>query len=215
MKCRYCHKECNRAGKQKNGRQKYHCQQCRKYQQEKYAYKAYSLTIETDIIRHLKRGNGIRDIGYLLKISNTTVIRKIRQIAVTLKSNFKGRRGLTYEMDELCVNMKGNLWVIYAIAKYNRQVVDIVIGSRTKECLKPVVDKVLIHDPKRIYTDGLNSYPGLIEQHIHKPGRYLTNRIERLNLTLRTHLKRLCRKTICYTKKVDMLEACVKIYFWS
>lgn len=84
-----------------------------------------------------------------------------------------------------------------------------------KKTLKKVVDKVLEYCPRRIYTDGLNIYPVLIDKAIHKPGRYITNRIERLNLTFRTHVKRLSRSTLCYSKKIDMLEACMKIYLWA
>ncbi|MDL2326931.1 IS1 family transposase [Bacteroidales bacterium OttesenSCG-928-A14] len=32
------------------------------------------------------------------------------------------------------------------------------------------------------------------------------------NLTLRTHLKRLSRKTICFTRSVEMLSSCLKLY---
>ncbi|MBN9294195.1 MAG: transposase, partial [Flavobacteriia bacterium] len=50
---------------------------------------------------------------------------------------------------------------------------------------------------------------------IHKIHRRCTNHIERQNLNLRTHLKRLNRKTICYSKSLMMLLAVVKIYFWG
>nr|WP_262709366.1 IS1 family transposase [Tamlana fucoidanivorans] len=50
---------------------------------------------------------------------------------------------------------------------------------------------------------------------IHKFTHYKTNRIERNNLNLRTHLKRLSRKTICYTKSLKYLEATLKLYFWG
>ncbi|MCA4783332.1 transposase, partial [Empedobacter stercoris] len=42
-----------------------------------------------------------------------------------------------------------------------------------------------------------------------------TNHIERNHLSLRTHLKRLNRKTICYTKNMDILSAILTIYFWG
>jgi transposase-like protein len=42
--------------------------------------------------------------------------------------------------------------------------------------------------------------------------KYCTNKIERHNLTLRTHLKRLVRKTLCFTKSDEMLENCVRLY---
>ena len=50
---------------------------------------------------------------------------------------------------------------------------------------------------------------------IHKRFQYCTNKIERMNLTLRTHIKRLSRKTICFSKSEKYLEAHLKIYFWS
>ena len=142
----------------------------------------------------------------------------MRKIAATLQSTFAAKDGRTYEMDELYTyagNKHNDCWLIYAIEKRSRTVVDLVVGKRTTENIKRVTDTILMFLPKKIYTDKLNIYPALLDISIHKAGRYITNRIERLNLTLRTHLKRLNRKTICYSKKADMFEACLKIYFWG
>ena len=49
----------------------------------------------------------------------------------------------------------------------------------------------------------------------HKTSLYGTNHIERNNLTIRTHIKRLTRRTICFSRNVDMLYATLKIYFWA
>lgn len=218
MECKYCNNVCTKAGKQKNTKQKYQCMQCRKFQQAHYSYHAYHKDIEENIIRHVKRSNGIRDIAYLLKISPVTVIDKIRSMASGLESNYSDQNGCTYEMDELHTfagNKKNDQWLIYAINKSTRCIVDILVGRRTKENIKIIVDKILKYRPKKIHTDFLNIYPGLIAPSVHRPGRYSTNRIERMNLTFRTHLKRLCRDTLCYSKKADMLEACVKIYLWA
>lgn len=38
------------------------------------------------------------------------------------------------------------------------------------------------------------------------------NRKERMNLTLRTHLKRLIRRGICFSRSAVMLDACLKLY---
>jgi IS1 family transposase len=67
---------------------------------------------------------------------------------------------------------------------------------------------------KQIYTDGLDIYGFVIPKKLHRVKRYGTNHIERKNLSLRTHLKRLNRKTIAFSKSLLMLEACLKIYFW-
>lgn len=57
---------------------------------------------------------------------------------------------------------------------------------------------MLSFDSKKIYTDGLRTYRSLIPSKIHKVITRCTNKIERMNLSLRTHLKHLSRKTICY-----------------
>ncbi len=69
-----------------------------------------------------------------------------------------------------------------------------------------MVDKLLKLNAKKIYTDGLNIYPNLIEEKIHIVYRGCTNHIERKNLTIRMQLKRLSRKTICFSKKKVMLH---------
>ena len=57
---------------------------------------------------------------------------------------------------------------------------------------------------KTFYTDGLSTYERNLKGFKHISGKKNTQRIERKNLTLRTRIKRLCRKTICYSKCQDM-----------
>ncbi|WP_376717546.1 IS1 family transposase [Mucilaginibacter terrae] len=65
-----------------------------------------------------------------------------------------------------------------------------------------------------MYTDRLNIYSSVIPAAMDRVARYGTNKIERTNLNLRIRLKRLNRKTICYSKSMAMLEACLNIIFW-
>jgi insertion element IS1 protein InsB len=65
-----------------------------------------------------------------------------------------------------------------------------------------------------IKTDRLNIYQALIPAKLHISNAYNINYIERNNLNLRTHLKRLGRRTICFSKSLLMLTACLRIYFW-
>ena len=121
-------------------------------------------------------------------------------------------------MDELrtyCENKKKECWIMYAISKTTGKVIDFCVGKRTKSNIECVVNTVLELSPKRIYTDGLNIYPPLIPKTIHKVFHYCTNKIERHNLTLRTHLKRLSRKTICFSRNNQMTENCLKLYWFG
>jgi len=89
------------------------------------------------------------------------------------------------------------------------------VGARTNKTLNTVLKTLFLSEAKRIYTDGLKNYKYLIERKIHKVTRYGTNHIERFNLNLRIHLKRLNRRTICFSKSLAVLSAVLKIYFWG
>jgi len=127
-------------------------------------------------------------------------------------------KGKTYELDELCscIGDKDNrIWIVYSIGKYTKDVIDFNVGKRTNKTLRQVVNTLLLSDAKKIFTDGLRNYKFLIPKNQHKTTQYGTNHIERMNVNLRTHLKRLSRKTICYSKSLVMLNACLILYFWG
>jgi insertion element IS1 protein InsB len=106
------------------------------------------------------------------------------------------------------------LWVTLAYEQQSKKVVAINVGSRINKTLRQVLQMVVNANPTKIYTDGLANYKYLLPPTIHTVKQFGTNKIERVNLNLRTHLKRLASRTICYSKSVAMLLACVKIYCW-
>lgn len=215
MECKYCKEQCKKAGKYKSI-QRYQCKTCNRYQQESYTKQRIAQEKYDWVCCLNNEGNGISSIARLLHISKSSVQRTIIHLASMLKMPVYQETGQCYQVDELrtyCGNKGKECWIIYAINAKTGKVIDFCIGRRTKENIKKVIDNILVLNPKRIYTDGLNIYPGLIPKTIHRVFEYCTNKIERSNLTLRTHLKRLSRKTICFTKSNEMLENCVKVYF--
>lgn len=53
---------------------------------------------------------------------------------------------------------------------------------------------------ERFYTDGWEAYSRLLDEDHHEVGKHYTQKIERKHLTLRTRIKRLAHKTICFSK---------------
>ncbi|EDS4738688.1 IS1 family transposase, partial [Salmonella enterica] len=51
-----------------------------------------------------------------------------------------------------------------------------------------------------------------VPSEIHLVGKIFTQRIERHNLNLRIHIKRLARKTICYSRSVELHEKVIGTY---
>ena len=80
--------------------------------------------------------------------------------------------------------------------------------------LNVVLKTLHLSDTKRGHTDRLKNYRSLIVTKIHRTSLYGTNHIEQHNLTIRTHLKRLTRKTIYFSRNAVILSAILKIYFW-
>jgi len=158
---------------------------------------------------------GVRSIAKILQISVTTLLKRIITISNTVDLPLI-KLGSSYEIDELCTFVKcksKRIWIVYAFERETKKIVSFNVGARTNLTLRKVVGKVLNANPLAVYTDRLKNYKTLIPQCVHKTVRFGTNHIERGNLTLRTHLKRLNRKTICFSKSEIVLKAVLQIYF--
>jgi insertion element IS1 protein InsB len=218
MKCMYCTNKCIKAGRQKNGAQRLFCKTCQRYQLETYRSQAWRTTINESIKSLLVEGMGIRGIARFLKISVTAVLKRIRVLAKLIRKPFTTVAGRVFEIDEVwtyVAKKTSEVWITYAIDRKSKEVMDFRLGSRSGIEIGGVVIPLIVQKAKRICTDGLNVYKGLVPQAVHRVGSFHTQSIERFNLNLRTHLKRLSRKTICFSKSLEMLQACLKIYFWG
>ncbi|MFW0739972.1 IS1 family transposase [Flavobacterium sp. T12S277] len=213
IKCSFCNGKCIKNGFQSNGNQRYKCCVCQKRQQSDYGYNAYKSNINQNIILFTKEGLGIRSTARILKISTTTLLKRIVSIARSISKPIISK-GKTYEVDELCTyirHKKNYIWLVYALEKNSKTVVSFNVGRRTNKTLNRVLETLKLSDAKKIFTDRLKNYRYLIDEKLHSVKRFGTNHIERKNLTLRTHLKRLNRRTICYSKSLIVLIVILKI----
>ena len=134
---------------------------------------------------------GIRSTARILKISTTTLLKRIITIADNIlqpKISFSQ----SYELDEMrfFIGNKSNpIWLVYAINKSTKKTVSFHIGKRTNKTLNTVIKTLLHSKPEKIFTDKLRNYQYLIPKNIHSTKRFGTNSIERKNFTLRTRLK--------------------------
>ena len=217
LKCSHCNDEnCIKNGRTANGKQQYKCKSCGKRFVLNYTYNAYLSNINQQIIVLTKEGLGIRSTARVLHISTTTLLKRIIGIAQNIPQPVISK-GKTYEVDEIrtFVKRKNKLvWIVYALERATRSVVSFFVGARTNRTLNVVLKTLRFAEAKHIFTDGLKNYRYLIPTAVHKVKRYATNHIERNNLTLRTHLKRLNRRTICFSRSVMVLCAVLRIYFW-
>ena len=204
-------------GKTKLGNQRFICKLCNKTRVENYIYRAYELDTNKNIIQFTKEGLGIRSTARILRISTTTLLKRIVTIAKKIHQP-SINKGKIYEVDEMCtyIRHKRNfIWLVYALEKDSKNVVSFNVGKRTNKTLSRVLNTLQLSEAKKIFTDRLKNYRYLIGEKLHSVKRFGTNHIERKNLTLRTHLKRLNRRTICFSKSLGVLISVLKIYFWT
>ncbi|MFT5724455.1 MAG: insertion element IS1 protein InsB [Bacteroidia bacterium] len=215
--CTSCHGYSVKNGKSRSGIQRFKCTFCCKRFQAEHQYQAYLKDTDKWIKDLMVEGSGIRSISRLLNISPTTVISRI----LLMSSNITRPHvplGKIYEMDKMCtyIGNKGNrIWIAYAIRRDTKDIVSFNVGKRSNKTLRTVSDTLILSNAKWVYTDKLRNYLSLIPKAIHRTKQYSINHIERKNLTLRTHLKRLNRRTICFSRSIAMLTSCLKIYFWG
>ncbi len=214
--CRYCGATCIKKGIQ-NGRQKLFCKSCAKHQQSAYKNKACQIGINSRVVRYVCEGVGIRGISRILAISTTTVQNRILKIAKNIPQPMI-LKGKSYEVDEMRTyigSKKRDFWLISAFCRETKRIVAFKIGKRNKGNAKTIIDTLLLSEARKIYTDRWSAYFSLVPKQVHDTQKYRINHLERFHLTLRTRLKRLSRKTICYSKSLSMLSSCVRIVVWG
>jgi len=155
----------------------------------------------------------------LTGISKANIVNKIRKLGRQITCPLLNERGQKYEADEMSViigkkDKHNPNYLVYALNRESKMIINIAVGGRTKENIRKVLETVIALNPKKIYTDKLNIYATLLENKIHGTSSGMINHIERFNLTLRTHLKRLSRATICFSRNREMLECSLKLYIW-
>lgn len=215
--CSYCYSsKIIKNGHTKTHKQQYFCKNCKKRFLDFYSYNAYKPLINSFIIQFIKEGLGIRSISRILKISTTTLLKRILTISKNINRPILPF-GKTFEMDELrfFIRKKKNaMWIVYAIEKETKEVANFYIGKRNNKTLNAVIKTLLNSKASKIFTDKFKNYQYLIPKNLHSTKRFSTNHIERENLNIRTRLKRFQRKTICFSKSISITLAILKIYFW-
>jgi insertion element IS1 protein InsB len=122
---------------------------------------------------------------------------------------------LICEMDEQwgwVGNKRQQHWLFYGFDTKRKKVLAHVFGPRTTETLRRLLQLLKKFSIGMFTTDGWPSYQQHLPQPKHLVGKIFTQRIERHNLTLRTHIKRLARRTICFSKSIEIHEKVIGAY---
>jgi len=97
-------------------------------------------------------------------------------------------------------NKHNQRWTWYVMEKQSGIIIAWLNGKRTDEDLGKLLSLLDNFPINKYYTDNWGGYERLLPREKHIIGKDETWKIERKNLNFRTHIKRLSRKTICFSK---------------
>jgi insertion element IS1 protein InsB len=203
-------------GKKQNGNQNFYCHCCRKQFQLHYKNKGADPHNKRLVRAMTLNGSGIRDIQRILGISIVCILFILRAWFKTLdepviKGHFK-----RVQIDEMWTFVKhrkaGKRWLWYAYDPDSGQILAFHIGKRNDSACKALFKKLSHLKIDSFRTDDWKSYKKHIPPEKHIISKTKTTHIERRNRDFRTHLKRLCRETVCFSKKDDMHYGIIKAY---
>ena len=103
-------------------------------------------------------------------------------------------------------------WLFYAYDRIRRTVVAHVFGERTLATLERLLGLLSAFEVVVWMTDGWPLYESRLKGKLHVISKRYTQRIERHNLNLRQHLARLGRKSLSFSKSVELHDKVIGHY---
>ena len=233
VQCPHCRSEqIVKRGKTRRGTQCYLCQNSACTQGSfllDYRNRGCLPEVKQQIVDMSLNASGVRDTARVLHISTDTVLNALRKKAAALESvNTALLRTLNpddivvhverageAEMDEMWSfvgKKKEPRWLWHAIDHHTGKVLAYVFGRRKDEVFLKLKGLLEPFGLTRYYTDHWGAYTRHLDPDVHSPGKRNTQKIERKHLTLRTRIKRLVRKTICFSKTTQMHDIVIGLF---
>ena len=95
-------------------------------------------------------------------------------------------------------------WLWYAYNTKTGGVLAYTFGLRTDQTCRELLALLTPFNIGMLTSDDWGSYGRVVPKNKHLTGKIFTQRIERNNLTLRTRIKRLARKTTSFSRSVEI-----------
>jgi insertion element IS1 protein InsB len=137
------------------------------------------------------------------------------EVEISRVDELMQRRGLTSELDEMWsyVGKKAEpRWLWHAIDHTSGTVLAYVFGRRKDEVFLQLKELLEPFGITRFYTDGWGAYERHIAPEQHTIGKAYTQKIESKHINLRARIKRLVRRTICFSKTTTMHDLVIGLF---
>jgi insertion element IS1 protein InsB len=157
-------------------------------------------------------GMGMNSLCRVFKVSINTLIKWIKIEGKAFKQPDLSREKFVScdEMWTFVQKKADKAWIWLCYSKMTKKILAVHIGNRGKESAKELINQV--PNMKLYCTDNWDAYNAAIEDPNRREiGKRNTQDIERFNLRMRMVLARLQRRTIKFSKSLEMLKASVNL----
>ena len=137
------------------------------------------------------------------------------EVDIWCREELAQREGPGTELDEMWsyVGKKAApRWLWHAIDHHRGKVLAYVFGRRKDEVFLQLQALLEPFGIRRFYTDGWGTYERHLAPETHVVGKAHAQKIESKHINLRTRIKRLVRRTLCFSKTTTMHDLVIGLF---
>ncbi len=150
---------------------------------------------------------------------NHTVLASVHpeqvEVEIWRADELEVRRGLSSELDEMWSFVQAKAhprWLWHAIDHHTGKGLAYVFGRRKDAVFLKLQQLLEPCGITKFYTDGWGAYERHLEAEQHQVGKENTQKIESKHINLRTRIKRLMCRTICFSKTERMHDLVIGLF---
>ncbi len=216
MQCPYCESNKTRKNGFRRGKQNHKCTSCnRQFVEFHSPPRGYSDEVKQQCLKMYLNGMGFRAIERVTGVHHTTVIYWVKQLGNQLPDTPEIEAipevGELDELETFVGSKKNKIWLWTAVNHFSKGILAWILGDHSAKTFEYLWNIVSSWNCYFYVTDGWKVYPMFIQPGDHIVSKTYMTRVEGENCRLRHYLARLHRKTLCYSKSVDMLRHSIKL----
>ncbi len=218
MQCPKCGSEHIRKNGHRRGKQNHICVRCSRQFIEQYTSQGFSLEIKQLCLKMYVNGMGLRAIARVVETTHTSIITWIKQIAAKLPDAYAPEQlpqvGELDELETFVGQKKSKVWIWTVVDHFQPGILGWVVGDHSAQTFTILWQAIAIWQCYFWVSDGNPVYPGFIPPGDHIISKTYMTRVEGENTRLRHYLARLHRRTLCYSKSVEMLQHSLRLLIY-
>ena len=214
--CPKCKSNHNKKNGFRRGKQCYLCKNCGRQFVLNPTSQAYSEAVKQLCLKMYLNGMGFRGIARVTEIPHSTIITWVKLAGENISDELSPQEEIPEitEIDELQTfvgNKKNKVWIWTVVNHWKEGILLWNIGDRSSKTFEPLWQIIRCWHSFWYVTDGWVVYPTYISPEDHLVSKTYMTRVEGENTRLRHYLARLHRKTLCYSKSLEMLKYSIKL----